>query len=160
MNDRGFGAFWLVLGLAISFESWRMPRLEEQGINPYTIPGLVPGLLGLILAALGVALALRRAPVTTGPALEGNEGGVTEPWRVGLAFLLCLGFGAGALGSGLPFWLNAGVFIFLAISLFEWPEHREAGTRRYGLTRAALVAVGGSAAITLVFQQVFLVRLP
>lgn len=160
MRDRGFGAFWLALGLVIAFESWRMPRLEEQGINPYTAPGLVPGLLGLILAVLGVALALRRAPVAEGPSLEGSDGGVAEPWRVGLAFLLCVGFGVGALGHGPPFWLAAGLFIFLAIILFEWPEHRAAGTVRYGLTRAALVAVVGAAAVTFIFQEVFLVRLP
>lgn len=160
MRDRAFGVFWLTLGLAIGVESWRMPRLEEQGINPYTIPGLVPGLLGVILAALGVALFFRRTPVAAGPDLEGDDGGVAEPWRVGLAFLLCVGFGAGALGHGPPFWLGAGLFIFLAITLFEWPEHRAAGTLRYGLIRAALVAVAAAAAVTFVFQEVFLVRLP
>lgn len=158
MKDRGFGAFWLALGLAIAFESWRMPRLEEQGINPYTIPGLVPGLLGLILASLGLALALRRAPAAEAAPTE--ESGVAEPWRVGLALLLCLGFGLGALGHGPPFWLNAGLFLFVAILTFEWPEHRAAGTLHTGITRAALVAVGGAAAITFIFQEVFLVRLP
>lgn len=159
-RDTGFGAFWVALGLVIVFESWRMPRLEEQGINPYTAPGLVPGLLGIILATLGVALAFRRAPLAAGPALEGQGGGVAEPWRIGLAFLLCLGFGGVALGNGPPFWLAAGLFLFLAIILFEWPEHRAAGTLRYGVTRAALVATGGAAAVTFVFQEVFLVRLP
>lgn len=159
-QDRRFGVFWLGLGLAIVFESWRMPRLEEQGINPYTAPGLVPGLLGVILAALGVALFFRRAPAADGVALEGSDGGVAEPWRVALAFVLCLGFGVGVLGHGPPFWLAAGLFIFLAITLFEWPEHRAAGTLRYGLIRAGLVALGGAAAVTFIFQEIFLVRLP
>ena len=109
---------------------------------------------------LGVALFFRRTPAAEGVALEGDGGGVAEPWRVGLAFLLCLGFGAGALGHGPPFWLAAGLFIFLAITLFEWPEHRAAGTWRYGLIRAALVAVGGAGAVTFIFQEIFLVRLP
>lgn len=159
-HDRAFGLFWLALGLAIAFESWRMPRLEEQGINPYTIPGLVPGLLGLILAIFGVVLFFRRAPAAEGVALEGNDGGVAEPWRVALAFVLCVAFGIGALGHGPPFWLAAGVFLFLAIILFEYPDHRAEGTLRYGIIRAALVATIGAAAITLIFQEIFLVRLP
>jgi hypothetical protein len=159
-RDRGFGLFWLALGLAIFFESWRMPRLEEQGINPYTVPGLVPGLLGLILAVFGVALFFRRAPAAAEIDLEGSDGGQAEPWRVALAFVLCVGFGAFALGHGPPFWLASGVFLFLAIILFEWPEHRAEGTLRYGLIRAALVGVVGSAAITFIFQEIFLVRLP
>ena len=159
-RDTGFGVFWLALGLVIAAESWRMPRLEEQGINPYTAPGLVPGLLGVILAALGVALFFRRPVLASGPDLEGDAGGVAEPWRVGLAFLLCLGFGVGALGHGPPFWLASGLFLFLAITLFEWPEHRQAGTLRYGVTRAVLIAVGAAAAVTFVFQEIFLVRLP
>lgn len=159
-HDRAFGLFWLALGLAIAFESWRMPRLEEQGINPYTVPGLVPGLLGLILSVFGLALFFRRAPTAEGVALEGDAGGVTEPWRVVLAFILCVGFGVGALGHGPPFWLGGGVFLFLAIILFEWPDHKAAGTLRYGIIRAALVASIGAAAITFIFQEIFLVRLP
>jgi len=159
-KDRSFGLFWLALGLAIAFESWRMPRLEEQGINPYTVPGLVPGLLGLILAVFGVVLVLRRGPASGGIDLEGDDGGVTEPWRVVLAFCLCLGFAAGLLGRGPPFWAAAGVFLFLAIILFEYPERRAAGTLRQGIIRAALVAAIGAAAVTFVFQEIFLVRLP
>ena len=57
--DLLLGIVWLTLGLAIGAESWRMPRLEEQHINPYTVPGLVPGLLGVVLALFGLILALR-----------------------------------------------------------------------------------------------------
>ena len=34
-------------------------RLEQQHINPYTVPGLLPGLLGLMMILLGTILALR-----------------------------------------------------------------------------------------------------
>ena len=51
------------LGLGAVIESWRMPRLEELAVNPYTVPGIVPGLLGAIIVLLGAILlarALRR----------------------------------------------------------------------------------------------------
>jgi hypothetical protein len=152
-GDRAFGLGWMALGLGIVVESWRMDRLEQQQINPWTVPGLVPGLLGVVLAAFGLILALRR-----GGAAE--AAGPLDAWRAGLAALLCLGFGAGLVGSGLPFWAATFVFVFLAILLFEWPDRRAAGTGLRGAASAGAIAAGTAAIVTLVFQEVFLVRLP
>lgn len=134
-----------------------MPRLEEQHINPYTVPGLVPGLLGIALAVFGLVLAVRGWR-GAGPQLAPAEG--AAPWRIGLALVLCLGFGLGVLGHGPPFWLAAAIFLFLAVFLFEWPERRAAGTVARGVVRAALVATIGAALVTFIFQELFLVRLP
>jgi hypothetical protein len=155
--DFAFGLFWTVLGTAIAFESWRMPRLEEQHINPYTIPGLVPGLLGIVLTVFGAILAARGF---RGAGPRGAQGEGAAPWRIGLALLLCLGFGIGVLGHGPPFWLAAMIFLFLAVFLFELPERRAAGTVARGAVRAALVASIGAPLVTFVFQELFLVRLP
>jgi uncharacterized SAM-binding protein YcdF (DUF218 family) len=151
--ERAFGLFWVVLGGAIAAESWRMDRLEQQHVNPWTVPGLVPGLLGLVIAAFGLVLLLRRAPAAEPPP-------PAEPWRVVAAIVLTLGFGVGVVGSGVPFWLAAAAFVFGAIMVFDWPERRAAGTLRQGAVRAALIAFGTAAVVTLVFQEFFLVRLP
>ena len=50
---------WTVFGIAVLAISWRMDRLEAQHINPYTVPGLLPGLLGIVTILLGGLLALR-----------------------------------------------------------------------------------------------------
>lgn len=152
--DRRFGLFWIALGAAIAIESWRMDRLEQQQINPLTAPGLVPGLLGLLLVVFGLTMALRRAA----PVMP--ETSAAEPWRAALAIALTLGFGFGAVGTGLPFGLVCFAFIFSAIVLFEWRERRAAGNQIRGVVIAALVAGGSAAAITLVFRDVFLVRMP
>jgi hypothetical protein len=151
--DRLFGLGWIVLGLGIVAESWRMDRLEQQHINPWTVPGLVPGLLGAVLALFGIVLMLRR-PV---PA---EDTGPLEGWRAALAVALCVGFAGGLVGSGLPFWAAAFLFVFAAITLFEWPDRAAEGTLAAGALRAVLVAAGAAAVITLIFQEVFLVRLP
>jgi putative tricarboxylic transport membrane protein len=158
--DLPFGLFWTVLGLGVLVESWRMDRLEAQGINPYTAPGLVPGLLGAVLAVFGLVLA-RRGWLGRPPA-GGEEAPAerAEPWRMALALALCLGFGFGALGSGLPFPVAAGLFLFLAVFLFELPDRRREGTVARGALSALAVAAGAAAAITFVFQELFLVRLP
>lgn len=171
--DVWFGLFWTLLGAVIAVESWRMDRLEQQHINPYTVPGLVPGLLGVVLAVFGIVLLLRgwrgQAP-RDNPLEEELLGldetpvedaeGSAEPWRIAAALVLCLGFGAGLVGSGLPFWLAAFAFVFLAILVFEWPERRAAGTLAQGVMRAVAVAGVASVAISLVFEKLFLVRLP
>ncbi|MBY0329656.1 MAG: tripartite tricarboxylate transporter TctB family protein [Acetobacteraceae bacterium] len=154
--DLLFGLGWIVLGAAIAAGSWRMDRLEGQGVEPYAVPGLVPGLLGILLALLGLAMALR---ARRGPA-AGTEAARAEPWRAALALVLVAGFVLGLLGRGPPFWLAAFIFMFLAILLFEWPDRRRAGTLARGAVQAVLIAAAASAIITLVFQEVFLVRLP
>jgi hypothetical protein len=164
-----FGLAWFALGLVVLAESWRMPRLEEQGVNPYTVPGLVPGLLGVVLALFGAALALRGwrgrrgtrvlAADETAPPEEGPPPRA-EPWRAALALALCLGFGFLVLGRGPPFWLAAGLFLFLAILSFELPDRLRQGTLARGALIAFAVAAFGAAAVTFVFQEVFLVRLP
>jgi len=154
--ERLFGLGWVALGLAIAVGAWRMDRLEAQGVEPYAVPGLLPGLLGLLLALFGLALALR-AP-RGAPAEDGE--GAAEPWRAALAIVLVAGFVLGLLGRGPPFWLSAFVFVLAGILLFEWPERRRDGTPWRGALRAALVAAGASALITIVFQEIFLVRLP
>src|ERR1700760_4380693 len=50
---------WMALGAAILIGSWTMDRLENQDVNPYTVPGLLPGLLGIAMTILGALLALR-----------------------------------------------------------------------------------------------------
>jgi hypothetical protein len=49
----------IVLAIGIIVESWRMERLEELNINPYTAPGLIPGLIGVLLLICGIALGVR-----------------------------------------------------------------------------------------------------
>ena len=58
-SDLKDGIGWIVLGTAILVASLRMDRLEQQHINPYTVPGLLPGLLGIAMILLGGVLALR-----------------------------------------------------------------------------------------------------
>src|SRR6202008_2742724 len=53
------GACWIVLGAAIAIGSWNMDRLERLGVSFYTAPGLVPGILGLLMMVCGAVLALR-----------------------------------------------------------------------------------------------------
>jgi hypothetical protein len=154
---------WIALGVAVLIGSLRMDRLESQNINPYTVPGLLPALLGIVMMLLGTLLALRS---WRRGALEAEHAAFefdpASARRVALVLALCVIFGVVLVGHGLPFWCAAAIFVSTAIVTLQQPQRRADG-RRLGV-RDVLVAVviglGAGGAITLVFQQVFLVRLP
>jgi hypothetical protein len=155
------GLVLMALGLAVVVESLRMPRFEALQINPYTVPGLVPGVLGLVILILGGALAARAARaggwrLGSGSAWWRADGGVR---RLVLSLALCLGYAALLVGR-LPFWLATWLFISAFIALFEWPL---AGSRRERMLRLAFALAFGlvvAVIVAYVFERVFLVRLP
>ncbi|MDX1540694.1 MAG: tripartite tricarboxylate transporter TctB family protein, partial [Geminicoccaceae bacterium] len=144
------GLAFVALGLGALALSLDMPRFEERNINPYTVPGLVPGALGLIIALLGALLALRSlggVGPTTSPAAD--AAGPPAVRRVGLTLLLTLGYAAGLVGR-MPFWLATFLFVLAFVVAFQWRAEAERRVRRiaFALLYAALL----SAAITYVFQ--------
>lgn len=151
-SDLWGGAGWLGFGLLILAESLRMDRFESMGAQLYAMPGFVPGLIGGLIALLGVVLMLRGllqrggAPAATARLLNA---------RVAITLVLAVVY-AGLLIGRAPFWLATALFVAVFVALFA-PEDQ---TRK----RRALVALAAgvltSAVVTLMFEQVFLVRLP
>jgi hypothetical protein len=156
--DRISGPLWVALGVAMAVGASRIDRMESQGVKWFGAPGLVPGLLGLAIVGAGVVLSLRawRALVAPGVTTRGSH-----VWRrVGLSLALCLVFAFGLVGHGLPFSLACGVYLFAHVSLLQWNDRRAAGQTLRGLLVAGAVGVGGALLVPLIFQDLFLVRLP
>ena len=157
------GGIWVVLGVAIIVGSWRMDRLESQGVPWFTAPGLVPGVLGVFITitALGIVLrALRRQADVVAPSGPASDAPTAFGARALLTLVLCIGFAAGLVGRGVPFWLAAAIYLFLHIFLLQLPERRARGEVAKGIVVALAIALGASIAIATIFQEVFLVRLP
>ena len=155
------GGVWLVIGAAITIGSWRMDRLESQGVQWFTAPGLVPGIMGVLIvltALLIVVRALRRRALSTAVAPAG--GGWGDQRRTLVSLGLCLAFAAGLVGHSVPFWLAASLYLTTHIFILQYPERRAAGQVKRGALVAAIIGVGAAVAISLVFQEIFLVRLP
>jgi putative tricarboxylic transport membrane protein len=157
------GLIFVALGLAVVVECLRMPRFEELNVNPYTVPGLVPGVLGAIILVLGAVLSVRAARAggwhlirPTAAAPRSADPGVR---RVLLAIALCLLYAGGLIGR-LPFWLASFLFVAGFVILFEWPLATDRADRVRRVAWAVLLAVAISAATSFVFQEIFLVRLP
>jgi hypothetical protein len=155
-HDLWFSALLVVLSTGIVVESWRMPRLAHLGVHPMSAPGLTPGLLGLVLLALALALLLRSVRQRR-VAVEGAEE-EEAPGAVGRTLLtlgMCLGYALGLVGR-VPFWLATGLFVLAFVGWFGFERDRPIRS----LAIAAVMAAVTAAAVTLLFQRVFLVRLP
>src|SRR6267154_1539769 len=80
--------------------------------------------------------------------------------RLLLVLGLCLTFGVVLVGHGLPFWLAAAIFVSTAILSLQYQARQSTGqqlTVRQFATTAA-IGLGAGIAITIVFQEIFLVR--
>jgi hypothetical protein len=152
------GAALLALSAGIIAGALRMDRLERLEATIYTAPGLVPGILGAMLALMSLILIARSIPAGMSGALPSLRLGAH--WRLAAALVLCLGFALGLVGRGPPFWLGAALLVSIFVFVFQFPERRQTGT----LGRGAIFAVGYGLVIGLaihhLFQDVFLVRLP
>ncbi|MEO7549497.1 MAG: tripartite tricarboxylate transporter TctB family protein [Ramlibacter sp.] len=163
-SDLKDAAGWTALGLAVLIGSIRMDRLEAQNINPVTVPGLLPGLLGLAMILLGTVLGLRSwrrgALVLPVPPASADEH--EQRKRVAIAIALCIGYGVVLVGHGIPFWLASSIYVTGSILIYRRlsrdPQERQLGARAW-LKSLAIGAIT-SAVTWAVFERVFLVRLP
>lgn len=155
--DRLSAIVFFALGLALLVGGWTMDRLEIRQIHPASIPGLVPIILGILLALCAVLLFC-----STFADAENEEpelihlGSLT---RLVLTAVLCIGYALGLVGWLSYFWATA-VFTFAFSLVFSYPVN--------GDPRAKIIAVAGALALGLVvsfgssvlFRELFLVRLP
>ena len=146
------------LGFAFALQAWRMPRLEERGINPLTAPGIVPGVLGVVLLILGLVLALRGAsedrPHIGLMTIIGTQNG---PVRLAVALGLNLIFGLVLVGW-LPFWLATFIYLIVFMGIFGLDAGRPGMVNRAALL--LVIAAAATLGIVYLFEALFYVRLP
>ncbi len=151
-SDLRGGVGWVVFGGVILAASWNMDRFESMGATVYTAPGFVPAIFGLALVLLGALLAWRgwRARRVD----ESASGETLLNRRVGVTLLLTLLYAAVLVGR-MPFWLATALFVavFTGIYADALPPARRALT---AVTAGMLTTL----AVVLVFERLFLVRLP
>lgn len=157
-GDLWFSLLLTALAVAVLVESWRMPRLENLGVHPMSAPGLTPGLIGLVLLLLGLLLlarSLRARRAAAAMAAQAAPVAAADGRRALLAIALCLVYALGLLGR-LPFVWATGLFVFAFVTVFALERARPWHT----LVGAAAMAVFTAVGVTLLFEQLFLVRLP
>src|SRR5438105_9837568 len=120
-SDFWQGLGWAVLGAAVLAGSVTMDRLESQNINPYTVPGLLPGLLGIAMLLLGGVLALRswQRGALAQPRAPFSAHQRETRKRVWTVIALCSVYSVVLIGHGLPFWVASAVFVTASILILQ-----------------------------------------
>jgi len=158
-------ALWVAFGGVIVAASWRMDRLDKLSINPWSAPGLTPGIVGVLIVVFALALAWQAigAPETAEDesASESNPIPAAGSARRSLvAMLFCVLFAGASLGHGLPFVVDGALFIFAFVAAFSWTTWRAERRIARALVQTLGVAIAASGFISWLFESVFLVRLP
>jgi len=161
------GLVLTILGAVVVVESWRMPRFEHLGMSVYSAPGLVPAMLGVVLGLMGAMLGLRAARAGAYRVSGMREAllhliRLPDTRRGALVLSITLLY-AGVLVAWVtivPFWLATGLFVTAFIVLFEWHEARQRKRLARLLAMALMQGVLVAAIVTLIFEKIFMVRLP
>ncbi|WDR02894.1 tripartite tricarboxylate transporter TctB family protein [Devosia algicola] len=145
-----------IFGVGVLVESLRLPRLEHLKVNPFTVPGIVPGVLGLLLAICGLAILVRS--IRRGGWRLGLTGQNTASWarsgpvqRSAVTLVLTLGY-ALVLFPQVPFRFSTPLFVFAfivtaeAMALGRWPKWQ-------ALVTGLVLAILAGLAIGYVFQE-------
>lgn len=150
-------AVLFAFGVAIVVQSWQMPRFVEQSGTGLTAPGIVPGFYGVVLALLSAVLGLRAIGRGGWAAHGAAAGNGADRRQLATAAALGLIYAGGLVGR-LPFWLAAALFVFAFTAAFEWGQGPQGRVRR--IIEAALIGLATGVAVTMVFEKLFLLRLP
>ncbi|MDE0589151.1 tripartite tricarboxylate transporter TctB family protein [Halocynthiibacter sp. C4] len=148
------GLVLCILGIAMVIGGYTMDRLEIRSIHPASIPGLVPMILGVLLAICGALLTFTSLNKSYKFDID-----VDDPKMLFTALGLCLGFALVLLGW-IPFAIAT--FIFITLASYFFRESRGETTKDKALTFVKSIAFAAimSAAISALFRYAFLVRLP
>ena len=154
----------IVFGLAVFILSVQMPTFEEHGVNPYSVPGVVPGFLGAVIAFLGVVLFIRSI------LREGHRLGITgqtvkafftaeSTKRFALTILISVIYALVLLGRTY-YSVATAIYVFVFIFIFEYEWKRPFVEQWLRVLIALIIAVLVAVGVTTVFQYLFLVNLP
>jgi hypothetical protein len=144
----------IVLGVGMLWGALEMPRFEQRNV-----PAILAVIM-LLLALLLLGRACRQGGYRLAAGDQPASSIVFSASSLTMLLTLALGliYAIGLVGS-LPFWAATLIFVTVFILIFEWPLARP-GRRWLLLLTAALQGAAVAAAVTLVFQDIFLVTLP
>ncbi|MCF8467011.1 MAG: tripartite tricarboxylate transporter TctB family protein [Sneathiella sp.] len=150
-------------GIGVIVESLRLPRLENLSVNPYTVPGIVPGFIGIFLTLAGFFIFIRSIRRRGWDLRLNKDHAITwisSPMvkRTAVTMIITMGY-AIFLFPHIPFWIAAPIFIFVFVVATESMKYGKlpGGVR---LLTALALAVAAGLVINYVFQDLFFVRLP
>lgn len=154
----------VVFSIVVIVMSFQMPRFEHRGANPWSVPGIVPGILGVIIGLMGVGLLVRSIK-RKGYHLDISKEKLID-WfhksasiRLLLTVLLTLIYGWGLIGS-IPYFLATFLFITVFIIIFEYNRRENKQRKIRKIIVAVITGLVAAGAVSALFQYLFMIRLP
>ena len=156
--DVAVATILLAIGIAMCVGGYTMDRLENRNIHPASVPGLVPMILGAVMALMSLMLIAGqiRAPRAAASAEDFSR---DELARLAAVGALCLLYALVLVGN-VHFWLASSLFVGTFTALFEPGEARTPRARAIRFAAIAVFAILIGWAIATLFETGFLVRLP
>ncbi len=147
------GIILMLFGVVVVHQSLRLPTFEKDWGGFYAAPGFVPLILGVVIFGLSLILfirALRAGGHRVIPSQEKLREFVKSPavHRWCLAMIYSWGF----------FFILGHVYFFVAAFLVLFAYLATFSKQKLWIS--AVIAVGASGAIYLIFSKIFLVPLP
>ena len=154
----------VAFGIAVLVLSIQMPRFEEQGVNRFSVPGVVPGFLGAIVAVLGLVLLIRS--IIRKVYKLGIDGAAVKRFfraemtkRFAVTILVSVAYGWGLIGR-VNYEISTAIYIFAFIGIFDvkWRQSLKPQWKKILIAFIIAVLVAGIVGTT--FRRLFLVNLP
>ena len=156
--------FLIIFGIIVLVISIQMPRFEEQGVNPFSVPGIVPGFLGGVVAFLGAVLFIRsimRKGYKLGLNRQAFKNFISAEMtkRFAVTILVSIAYGWGLLGH-MPYEIATAIYVFAFILIFDikWKQELRPQWKKILIAAFVAILVGGIVGTT--FRYLFLVNLP
>ena len=154
----------IAFGVIVLVLSIQMPRFEELDVNPYSVPGIVPGLLGIIVGFLGLVLLIRSI-LRGGYAVNITKDTIVAFFkdestrRLSITLVICLGYAFGILDR-MPYVVATILFILIFVVVFEFKRGESLKSQTKMFLIALLLAGVAGTGIWATFRYAFLVNLP
>jgi putative tricarboxylic transport membrane protein len=154
----------IAFGIIVLVLSIQMPRFQEQGVNRFSVPGIVPGFLGAIVAVLGVVLFIRSI-IRKGYQLGLDRAAFVRFFkaeitkRFAITILVSVAYGWG-LVARINYEIATAIYIFAFIVIFDvkWKQGIKTQWKKILIAFIIAILVGGIVGTT--FRRLFLVNLP
>jgi len=152
-----FGA-WIVV------HAFQMPRFKEYGANPFSVPGIVPGILGTILTMLSLIVfirSIRKKGYRLGINVKVIKRILQNPsfQRMTTTCLVCVTYGLGMVGT-IDYYLATALYVFIFLILFQLDRSKPILVQHRLIFAALTQSVLVAGAVGAVFRYLFLVDLP
>ena len=154
----------MCFGIWIMIHSYHMPRFEDLGADPFSVPGIVPGILGLIIFVLSLVVFIRSI-YNKGYRLGLTQQTVTNfvrndsTRRMLLTTLICIVYGLGMVGN-MNYYLATFLFVLVFLILFQYRPAEGFTAQKKMLVMSLLQAGLTAGVVGAVFRYLFLVDLP